>query len=73
MGCPFTKGSGGSWNSRGVISAWLLLREDVVREARVFALARKSGVPGDDDGSGDVGEDTGNELFIGEMGPEVSD
>ena len=57
MGCPLTKGSCGSLNSRGVISVCELLRDEVVSEANVFARVRK----GNEELEGPVGEGSGRD------------
>jgi hypothetical protein len=45
----------------------LLFREEVVSEARVFALVLNSGVLGEEEGGrGDAGDETGKELMDGE-------
>jgi hypothetical protein len=52
MAGPFTKGSLGSWISRGTISVDEGFLDEVVNDARVFDRGRK----GDDECVGDVGE-----------------
>jgi hypothetical protein len=53
------------------MSAGLLFREEVVRDARVFALVLKRGVLGDEvGGGGDEGDEAGKELMKGEIGAE---
>jgi hypothetical protein len=55
------------------MSAWWLLREEVVREAKVLALVLNKAVFGDEVGGNEEGEVAGKELPEGEMGAEWSD
>ena len=72
MGCPFTNGSVGSWNSLGVMSP-PLFREEVVNDAKVLARVLNKAEFGDDATGGKVGEEAGSELFEGEIGADWSD
>lgn len=71
MACPLTKGSLGSWISRGTISVGEFLNDEV-NEAKVLDLGRK----GDEECVGDVGvlgEGRPNTGCDGEVVVEVSD
>lgn len=74
MACPLTKGSLGSWTSRGTISVCEGFLEEIVSEANVFDRGRK----GEEDGAGgevagDVGEGSENAGCDGERVAEVSE
>lgn len=71
-GWPFTKGSLGNMISWGVISAWELFLEVVLRAARVLARVRMKGL---DDVVLAAGELDGSENppYPGERRPEVSE
>lgn len=73
MGWPLTNGSGGSWNSLGVMSCCELVREEVVREARVLARVLKMLVLGELEGGGIEGDGRGSEFGRGDIGAELSD
>lgn len=71
IACLLTKGSLGSWISRGTISVEVFL-DDVVNEAKVLDLGRK----GEEECVGDVavvGEERPNPACDGEVVAEFSD
>lgn len=72
MSWPFMKGSLGRFISRGIISGCGVF-DEVVSDARVFALPRKSATPDGEAGAGTLGGGRAKLGFAGDTFDDVSE